>query len=536
MTETNTQGRSLVAGFLESAERFADRPALSVDGRELTYAELQIAAATLAATLQAHLPHADPPLTAVFAERSTTAYAGVLAALLRGHGYVPLSPRLPATRTRAMIQQAGLQAVIADSTGEEGLAEALVGLDRTLVVLLPERDDVAPWAARLPRHTVLGRRDLAAASAWRSAPVAESDIAYLLFTSGSTGVPKGVMVAHRNVNHFLDFVVRRYALTCDDRFSQTFDLVFDLSVFDLFAAWQVGGCVCVPSRRELLTPGTYIDRERLSVWFSVPSLGLMMKRLRLLPPGAYPRLRWCLFCGEALTVELAATWAAAAAAATIENLYGPTELTLACTLYRWDPITSPAESHQGIVPIGYPFDGSRVLIVDEALRPVPPLESGELLVAGPQVALGYYRDPGRTAESFVVPPGERETYYRTGDRVVRHRAEGPLLYLGRMDHQLKIRGNRIELGEIEAALREVSGVSHVAAIGWPVTPAGADGVIAFLAAEGIEVAPLREALAARLPDYAVPRELRLVAALPLNPNGKVDRPALAALCERSAAL
>jgi amino acid adenylation domain-containing protein len=528
--------RTLRSGFLASCERTPERPALEVEGRSLSYRELGDHAARIAATLARGVGDADgPPLTAVLAQRSVTAFAGVLGALLRGHGYVPLNPTFPAPRSAAMLERSGCRAVVVDAGAEAHLEQILGGIERPLVVLLPDREDAADWAARWPRHRFVPGPALEPADGFRPPPVAPDAIAYLLFTSGSTGVPKGVMVAHRNVLHFLDVMVERYRVDASDRFTQLFDLTFDLSAFDMFLAWERGACLCCPSLKQKMVPSSWLTATRPTIWFSVPSTGVLLQRLRKLEPGAYPSLRLALFCGEPLPADVAAAWAAAAPNATVENLYGPTEVTIACTAYRWDPARSPDECDGGVVPIGEPYPGMTALVADESLREVAPGESGELLMSGPQVALGYWQDREKTDSAFVVPPGRGALHYRTGDRVRRPLPGEPLRYLGRVDHQIKIQGYRVELGEIEAALRDESGASVAIALGWPAGPSGADGVVAFLGADSQDVDALRRRLAQRLPAYMVPREIRLVADWPLNANGKVDRHALRALLEAGAA-
>lgn len=521
-----SEARSLRSGFLRAAECFPERPALQLGGETLSYRALSALAASMATALDAEAPADELPLTAVFAHRSSTAYAGVLASLFRGHGYVPLNPAFPTDRTRAMLVRSGCRSLVVDGHGARQLEEVLDGVDTPLLLLLPEHDDVAVFAARWPAHRFLGRGALLDATRWQPGPVDANGIAYLLFTSGSTGQPKGVMVAHRNVTHFVDAMVERYAVTEHDRFSQTFDLTFDLSAFDMFVAWERGACLCAPTQSQKMLPGKYVTECGITIWFSVPSTAVLMSRLRILKPGKFPGLRYSLFCGEALPVEVLQKWAEAAPASVLENLYGPTELTIACTLYRWDSERSPSESELGVVPIGEPYPGMKLLVVDEQLNEVSVGETGELLMTGPQLTLGYYRDAERTAAAFVVPPGRDEVYYRTGDRVRRPAAGRPLVYLGRMDNQIKIQGYRVELGEIEAAMRQEAGVEVAIAVGWPVTASGADGVVGFLGTDRADTAAIRERLIARLPPYMHPSELHLVAEFPLNANGKVDRKAL----------
>lgn len=525
---------TLRSGFLESAARFPDRDALSVGDERLTYRALERRARRIAATLDRHAPSGEGKLTAVLGHRHSTTFAGILGALMRGHGYVPLNPAFPAVRTGSMMQRSGCRALVVDPTGREVLEELLDAVGAPLVVLLPDERDVSALRLRWPRHTILGAAHLASADACVLGPTSEDDIAYLLFTSGSTGQPKGVMVAHRNVVQFITLMTERYGIREDDRFSSTFDLTFDLSLFDMFCAWERGACVVVPSLHQKMLPAQYIRQNRLTVWFSVPSTGVMMSRLRMLKPGAFETLRWALFCGEALPAEVAARFAAAAPNAVVENLYGPTELTIACALYRWDPHSSPDESAHGIVPIGEPYPGMSALVVDESLRPVPRGEAGELLMTGPQMAPGYWQDEARTADAFVRPPGEERIFYRTGD-LVRWPEGGPMIYLGRVDNQIKIQGYRVELGEIEAVLREESGAEVAVAIGWPRLDSGVEGIVGFVGAPDADATAILERARARLPSYMRPSAIRLVSTFPLNANGKVDRKALLAELEREEA-
>jgi amino acid adenylation domain-containing protein len=525
---TESQSLGLHSGFFRLAAQSPDRPALELEGKALTYGELAERARAIAETLLEHARDAGPPLTAVLAHRSATAFEGILGALARGHGYVPLNPGFPAARNRAMLARAECEAIVVDAASRANVSSLLEGLDRQFLLVLPDQEDVGPYVRQWAPHRVVGARELGAGRL-ESLPVRATDPAYLLFTSGSTGTPKGVAVSHGNVRAFLEAVTERYDFAEGDRFSQTFNLTFDLSVFDMFAAWENGACVCCPSDKTLLNPAEFIRRSRLTVWFSVPSIAVFMRQLRVLKAASFPTLRWSLFCGEALPAAVTQEWAAAAPSSTVENLYGPTEATIACTAYRWDPSRSPDESELGIVPIGQAFGAMSTLVAGDRLREVEAGQAGELLLSGPQVVHGYWHDEEATARSFVSVDGR--PYYRTGDRVRRPEGDGPLLYLGRLDNQIKVLGHRVELGEVEAAIRDETGVDAVAAVGWPRLPTGAAGIAAFVADLQLDVAALRERLGARLPGYMVPRELRLLAELPLNANGKWDRGALIRLLE-----
>jgi amino acid adenylation domain-containing protein len=499
----------LAARFLRSAELHPERPALEVAGETLSYAELRRRALGIAQLLLAREGETerDPQLTAVFASRSAGTFAAIVGILLRAHGYVPLNPRFPALRNRDMLARAGCRVLLVDADELEAAREVVADLADPPEVLVATETEAAD-VVDLPG----GGPDTPA---------------YLLFTSGSTGRPKGVLVRQANVAAFLDAVAERYDLRETDRLSQLFDLTFDLSAFDMFAAWQHGACVCCPNAGQLLRPADFVRDAALTAWFSVPSAAMFLERLGGLEPGMFPSLRLSLFCGEALTAELADAWAAAAPSSAVENLYGPTEATIACTAHRWEAGAAPGAN--SLVPIGEPIGATAVHIVDDDLNDVAPGEPGQLLLRGPQVVDGYWDDPAATARAFVTMQGNGRGYL-TGDRVVRPLAGAPLEYLGRVDSQIKVLGHRVELEEVESILREETRADAVA-VGWPLTPSGAAGIVAFIADTSLDRVALRRALSARLPDYMVPRELRLVNELPLNANGKRDRKALLSALE-----
>jgi amino acid adenylation domain-containing protein len=523
--------RAIWSGFLRSSEKFADRPAVFAESKFLKYSELRETSCRVAATIQAHVDPAGTPLTAVFAYRSPTAFVGVLGSLLAGHGYVPLNRTFPIERTQVMLERSGCRSIVVDEGSLPQLDKLLETASAPLLVLSPDALDFSSHKQHWPQHTFLAAQELKPPQTWREPSFEIDSIAYLLFTSGSTGVPKGVAVAQRNVTAFVDYMVERYQITESDRLSQMFDMTFDLSVFDMFVAWERGACVFCPSQKTLIKPGKFIKDSELTVWFSVPSTAVFMKQLGMLKPAQYPSLRLSLFCGEPLPVSSATAWLEAAPNSTLENLYGPTELTIACTLYSWDPSRSLSESELGIVPIGYPYPDMGVLVVDDNLLEVSPGQEGELLMNGPQTSLGYWKDPVKTAAAFIVPPGKSEIYYRTGDRVRRPLGNAPLTHLGRIDSQVKIFGHRVELGEVESKVRDACGCDGVVAVGWPKTDSGFGGVEVFIEGQESPVEKLRSEVAKDLPEYMVPRRFHFMDRLPRNANNKYDRKAMQKLLE-----
>jgi amino acid adenylation domain-containing protein len=522
--------RTLLTNFLQSCEEFAGGAAIDLGGQEVTYEDLATRARRLSATVCKAVPSADVMLTAVLGYRSQTAYAGVLGALLAGHGYVPLNPTFPIARTRLMLERSKCRSLIVDARSEPQLKKLLSGFPLNLLVICPDQNDVTELAKALPKHQVIGAAGLADAAEWKPRNIDVNSIAYLLFTSGSTGQPKGVMVTHANVLHYVDHVIKRYGIENTDRLSQTFDLTFDLSVHDLFVTWATGACLCVPTQKQMIKPGAFINEARLTAWFSVPSTAIFMRRLGELKAGSYPRLRLSLFCGEALPLEVVRDWSSAASNSVIENIYGPTELTIGCTSYRWDNRTSPAECEQGIVPIGEPFEGMDAMIIDEDLREVAVGCEGELIMTGPQLSKGYWCDEEKTKRAFVSVKGREGVYYRTGDRVRRSAPNRPLVYLGRLDNQIKVLGHRVELGEVEAVVRNLSGVDAVVALGWP-RGSSADRIELFLEANAFDTQALINRLKTKLPPYMLPRSIRVIERFPLNASGKYDRRALQAILE-----
>lgn len=526
MNVSTKEVQNLANGFFSSVARHPDRPALSLGEHQWSYAALSEQALLLGgALLKDRIPE-EPDFTGIFGHRSVATFSGILGSLAIGRAYVPLNPHFPVERSRRMIEKAGLVRIVAEADSLPALMQVVAGIERPLWILVPDADEGVDPVGGAGHHTFVPGVDAATEPATPLESVNMDALAYLLFTSGSTGDPKGVMVMHRNVRHFLDVMVDRYDIRPSDRLSQTFDLTFDLSVFDMFVAWERGACVCVPTRAQKMLPAKYVASQELTVWFSVPSTAIMMRKLRMLKPDQYPSLRWSLFCGEALPIEVAEAFQQAAPHSVVENLYGPTELTIACSYYRYDSARCSDDAELGVVPIGEPYPGMTELIADEHLQPVAPGEAGELLMTGPQVARGYWQDAEKTNAAFVVPPGHSKVYYRTGDRVKRDSSTGPMLYLGRVDGQIKVQGYRVELGEIEAVLRKAAGVDTAIALGYPEGINGADGVIAFVAESAVDEQSVRDVVQQHLPSYMQPTEYHWLSSFPLNANGKVDRGAL----------
>jgi amino acid adenylation domain-containing protein len=534
---SNRQARvkGLMGGFLESAERFPSRPALVVNGESLTYLVLRRQAGRIASAILRR--EQEPyPLAALLAQRSRTAYAGILGILGSGKGYVPLNPRFPVGRTREMLSQSGCSVLVVGEECFHQLVKQLAAADRPLTVILPDVADTTALSADFPEHRFISSNEMAECDDFCWQADADPDaVAYLLFTSGSTGKPKGVPINHSNARPYIDYVCARYDVNERDRFSQGFDLTFDLSVHDMFVCWERGACLFSVPESSVMAPAKFIRDHGLTMWFSVPSVIGVMQRMRLLPPSCFPSLRYSLFCGEALPAACAQLWQQAAPRSVVENLYGPTETTIAISHYRWDKAQSPEECLHGIVPIGWIFAGQRCAVIDRGCR-LPTDACGELCLSGSQVSRGYWNEAQRTEERFVRLASLGDTvWYRTGD-LVKQEPNGCLHYLGRIDRQVKIRGYRAELQEVEAVLRKACGTGEVVCEAWPSSNGVAEGVIAFVSGVG---AFDQNRLLARcrkdLPDYMVPSRIFQCHEMPLNANGKIDRAELVNLLEAAEA-
>jgi non-ribosomal peptide synthetase component F len=337
--------------------------------------------------------------------------------------------------------------------------------------------------------------------------------AYVLFTSGSTGGPKGVSVSRANVAAYLGHLLTAYDFDEHDRFTQFFALTFDLSVHDLFVCWGAGACLCVPQDDSALRTAAFVRDEHISVWFSVPSLPALMQRMRGLKPDALPRIRYAFFCGEGLPYETARAVTVAAPNARLINLYGPTEATIAITSHE-----PPREQldRPGLVPIGNVFPGHKAIIDNE-----------ELCVSGPQISNGYIGLPEVNADRFSDITGTSERWYRTGDRA-RMDPDGTLHYLGRIDHQLKLAGHRVEPGEVDDLLAPLLNGGRAVTV--PVEEGGAMRLVTFIDVQH-DTSALLAHCRAHLPVYMVPERIIFRTELPLTAHGKLDRQHLVTLAQ-----
>jgi len=502
------------------------RLAISAGGRELSYHELAVLAQQIAAWLPRDA-NGRVGRVGVLASRSLEACAGVLGTCWAGGTYVPISLKLPEKRVRDVVERAGLVALIVDGGGTRLLSEYVLAAAPRFI-LVPDKGRLPPQL-RAACDTMADFAALAAiAGLTEPAPVGADHIAYIEFTSGTTGAPKGVMIPAVAVHHYLSALQRRYGFMAEDRIGETADLCFDVSVSNMFSSWAVGASLHVVPATQAMAPAKFIQQHALTVWFSVPSVIAMLQQMRLLAAGAFPTLRYSMFVGEPLPTRSALAWRAAAPNSVVDNLYGPTEATVVCLGQRIDdpPIVTV---ERDIVAIGRPFPGTEAAIIGPAQEFLPAGAVGEIVLAGTQLAAGYFDAPELTAARFPTIAGKR--WYLTGD-LGRWDDDGVFHHLGRIDNQVKVLGNRVELEEIDGHMQAVCRSALAVAVAWPVSHGAASGIVGFVAGTELKPARIKEELRLRLPAYMVPSAVYRLRRMPMTASGKVDRKALLVTLER----
>lgn len=506
--------RTLTAWIEAAMRRTPDAPALAFDGTTLTYADLDRATARLARRLAA-AGVGRGGIVGVALPRSLELVVALVAILRAGAAYLPIDPEHPAERI-ALTLDSARPTVILTVSGVAGRLPA-DGPLMTLDGFAGEEGDGEEGD---------GEAGFAAAE-----PTRDEDPAYVIYTSGSTGVPKGVVIDHRAIVNRLDWMRAHYGFGPDDRILQKTPATFDVSVWEFFLPLVVGATLVVAppgAHKDPAWLASLLRAKRITTAHFVPS---MLAQFLDEPAAAGIVLRRVFCSGEELPAALRDRFHQVVTAE-LHNLYGPTEAAVDVTWWPAGP-----DDRSSPVPIGFPVWNTAMYVLDGRLRPVPPGVVGDLYIAGRQLARGYLRQPELTAERFIRDPfGEPGArMYRTGD-VARWRRDGALEFLGRSDHQVKIRGLRVELGDIEAAVRSAPTVGQAAVVAREDRP-GDKRLVAYVtpgpSGAAVDLAGLAAHLAARLPDCMVPAVVPLPA-LPVTHNGKLDRAALPAPERRSA--
>ncbi|MGR4051656.1 amino acid adenylation domain-containing protein [Kosakonia cowanii] len=472
--------------------------ALIADEETLTYAQLDRRANRLANLMLARGIGAEQ-IVAIALPRSVALIVTLIATMKTGAAYLPLDPDYPPDRVEYMLSHAQPGLVVSQAEFADRLAPAYAALHLDHPALRGLLAEQSAEEITLPRRLQC------------------DNAAYLIYTSGSTGTPKGVVVTHRGIGHLVASMVARLHVTPQSRVLQFASLSFDASFWDISMA-LLSGAALVVATKEALTPGKplyTLMRERAVTHATLPPVGLAV-----MPREPLPELATLIVAGEACPPELIAFWGSGRR---MINAYGPSESTVCAT------ISQPLQADR-LPPIGRPIFNMQAYVLDAHLNPVPPGVKGELYIAGESLARGYLKRPDLTAERFVAnlfgARGSR--MYRTGD-MASWNSDGELMFAGRVDHQVKIRGFRIELGEVESQLRKHPQVAQATVIVREDKP-GLRQLVAYAVArdERAQGGEIRDFLRDFLPDYMLPVAVVLLAAIPVTPNGKVDRRALPA--------
>ena len=497
-------------------------------GEQLAYGELEAMSTRIARTLlQAGVQRGDR--VCLLVPKSPRAIAAILGVLKAGAIYVPLDPHSPALRLAAMVRSCETPWIIACGATRDAIESllhdpALVSRWRIGWIDGDAIDGIEP---------VFDWDDVMESSPVPLAPSKSTEGAYLLFTSGSTGTPKGVMISHANVDAFLAWAIPYFGIGPDDRLSGHPPLHFDLSVFDIFGALAAGAQLHLATPEVNLLPAGVVDfiaDREITQWFSVPGILSRAAKFDVLGRARLPSLRRVIWCGEVLPTPVLRYWMTHLPRVRFTNLYGPTETTIASSFYT---VPECPRDDAAVIPIGEPCVGEELLVLDDSMRPAPVDALGELYIGGAGLSRGYWRDDPKTAAAFVPDPRPGradERIYRTGDLAYR-RSDGLVVFVGRTDSQVKVRGHRVEIGEVESALSQEPRLLESVVVAVPTS--GFDGVAlccGFVTRNGSDVttSELRHAIAARLPAYMIPTRWKAFGALPRTASGKVDRRAIQA--------
>ena len=501
--------KTLILDYLEeTAARLPDKTAFADPDTAVTFAQLVRGARAVASAL---LDCTQPRMVLGFyMDKSVAALVGFMGAVYAGCAYAPLNLRHPAARILSILDTLDAPVVITDRAHLAQLEAMKSG--RTLLcvedLLEHEEDEAGLTAVRR------GMIDV--------------DPLYVNFTSGSTGTPKGVVVCHRSVVDFITCFTEIFSITDRDVLANQAPFDFDVCVKDIYSGLFTGATVQIIPTAYFTQPTKLMDflcdRGATMLVWAVSALCFVttMNALDYRKPDT---LRAILFSGEVMPIKHLHKLQKHLPDVMYVNLYGPTEITCNCTYYIVDRAFEVGET----LPIGVPFPNERILLLHEDNTPAAPGEVGELCVSGTAVAMGYFKDPERTAAAFTqnpLNPAFLETIYRTGD-LVRLAENGEMVYVSRKDFQIKHMGHRIELGEIETALCAVEGVERACCL-----YLHDKGKILCYTCGPAQKAQIVEALHVTLPAYMIPNLFRTIDAMPLNKNGKIDRNALMALYEK----
>ena len=502
------------------AMQHPENVAIRIETSALTYHELLSAASQVANTLKDQ--DANKEAIGIVGQRHMASYVGVLGALLAGCYYVPINPKLSEDKLVSIIGDSEIRFLIGDIESFEKIKVDLGSIYNTVSKIIPfeSAPDNNDWIDKVSIKDKDTQVDIS--------DIDLDDLAYIMYTSGSTGDPKGVQVTHANVLAYLNAVSYLWSLPENFNMSQFHDLSFDPSVSDIFYTWGNGGTLCVVPENEMLMPSDFIINEKIDVWSSVPSIGSFMFRMGALEKGVFPNLKIVRFAGEPLSKKMAEAWQSAAPNSFIENHYGPTEATIDVLSFCYTNCYTNTTFSQS-VPLGMPMKNMTVEVIDSNAEKVAKGVTGELVYKGPQITKGYLNDKDKTDSVFVQFNWDKsgDTWYKSGDLGFYNR-DGNIEYSGRKDNQIKLGGKRIEIGEIEAVLSKFRSLQDVVIVAIKNEDQIVTDCIAFTMSEinKEEQIRIRQESMQYLEQVFFPKKIITIENFPRLPSGKIDRKAL----------
>lgn len=509
---------NLVQEYLHSSPVSPAKVACTDGRRTITYGELEDRSSRLASLLIQHGVRPQDRV-AVCLQRSVDFPLAILGILKADAVYVPFDPKSPRERWRKIVDDCKPTVLLCDT-------QTILPLTEAIKETIPRIFLSPSCELPLTGAETVGTIEDVLASPMRTPTYSNEpdDLAYVLYTSGSTGNPKGVMVTHRNIRNYIDWAVEFFAINNKDRILGTAPFHFDMSTFDLWCPMKAGATLCLADNTLTMFPEKllgFMESEQITIWKGISSLLFYMERAGVITPGRIPAMSRVLFGGDALPTRTLIRWMEAFPNKSFYNVYGPTEATGISLCYFVENIP---HDYGERIPIGQPCKGMKAALLNESLFPVSNGIVGELCLAGPGLGKGYLNDAERISRAFFTlgPPSEpAEIWYHTGDLGIR-RKDGNIEFVGRKDQQVKIMGYRIELGEIEQALRAIDGVCEAAVV--TAHRGEVEELVAFVEGNsdtdhGFIMSQLRE----RLPGYMLPRRLLSLEDLPRCGRGKINR-------------
>ena len=473
-----------------------NRKAIYIDNKFYTYKEIYLMSLSIIEKLEKN----NSKIIGIFNHKNIFCYISILATILSNKVFVPLNPKFSEEKNLHMIKTSGVDTIVTITKYKFDLNRIQKKLKKKIIILN------------------INNRSLKKQIKMKNKIIKSkvNDTCYILFTSGSSGYPKGVPIINKNINSYIHNLNKRYKFSYNDRFSNNFEITFDLFLHDLLLAWTSGACLYIPNSEDYFNISLFIKKHKLTCWFSVPSLAENMLKGKQLKKNNFPSLKYSAFCGEALPEDILINWKNSSPNTVIDNLYGPTETTIAIMGYRWRDKKTLGESMNGIVSIGSIFSGNKI---DRSSK----RSIFDLLISGNQVFKGYLDNKQKNVISFKK---DKEIYYKTGDLVTVDKM-GKYFFLGRKDRQIKVSGYRVELQEIENQIKQLLKSSQVVVMGWPKTHMNQHSyksLILFLAnvPKIIHDKEILDYMKNKLSNYQIPKKIIHIKKFNYNSNGKID--------------